>query len=160
MKETRISGILKTECREGRVIRLFRQGMFLCAYDWSAVRLRNKTGGVLKIVRITRKDGTSYLKAGMPVTSKLVDFSPFKDTNGNIPVELIIEGDEPVEVCLEDVAVDKTVCYQTKEKKREDEKEKRVLDELRNVNLADITPMQAMKLVGDWQRLLGKEGER
>ena len=51
-------------------VRLYREGNFYVAYQGSAVLFQRYLKGDLKMMRVVRKSGFCYIKAGVPLGSK------------------------------------------------------------------------------------------
>ena len=65
-------------------VRLYREGNFYVAYQGSAVLFQRYLKGDLKMLRVVRKSGVCYIKAGVPLNSKCL--------KGLIEVEALRKG--------------------------------------------------------------------
>ena len=61
-----------TDDQQSAVTRLYKEGKFYVAYQYSACLLKRYIKPDIQLVRGTRKDGFSYLRVGLPVESKVL----------------------------------------------------------------------------------------
>ena len=105
----------------------------------------------IQLMRRTRKDGFSYLRVGLPVESNaLAPYLRLDETdNPVLGLDILVEQDLGLTFVLEECEVDleigkkglSPVTLDYKEAKRE------VLDELRSLNLADLSPIMAFNRI-------------
>lgn len=144
-----------------KIIRLYKEGIFYIAYNHSAVRFRHFINGNVKILKHELKNGDWYLRIGVVQTSSMLENIPLKDPEGKFRDYIEIECDE-METSLEEVSDFIMKRYGTKNIKKEktdDEKvtnnrEKEVIELIRNLNLGTITPVAAITWISKWQDML------
>ena len=144
-----------------KIIRLYKEGIFYIAYNHSAVRYRYFINGNVKILKHELKNGDWYLRIGVVQTSSMLENIPLKDPEGKFRDYIEIECDE-METSLEEVSDFIMKRYGTKnikKKKTDDEKvtnnrEKEVIELIRNLNLGTITPVAAITWISKWQDML------
>ena len=148
-------------------IRLHKEGKFLVAYNESAVLLRRDFWPELKMIRVSKKDGTSYLRAGFPLEStRAAGFLPCPDISQSQLVELTASSGLGLEFDLATVEVDKVISRsivgdstegkvnKVAETDSEHESVHRIVDELSSVNPLRLTPLEALNLVCRWRGML------
>lgn len=159
MKRT-IKEKLAKEKPEEKVIRLYKEGLFFVAYNYSAIRFKSFISPSIKILKQELKNGEWYLKIGASETSSMLEKLPVRNDDGTFKdyVEIPSKGLENHD--LENAIPDQII---TREKKRIENKvtsnngEKEVIIQLKSLNLAEVTPMQALTLINKWQQQLKTE---
>lgn len=144
-----------------KIIRLYKEGIFYIAYNHSAVRFRHFINGNVKILKHELKNGDWYLRIGVVQTSNMLEKIPLKDPEGKFRDYLEIECDE-METSLEEVTdfiIKKSGTKNIKKEKTDDGKvsnnrEKEVIELIRNLNLGTLTPVAAITRISEWQDML------
>lgn len=157
-------------------IRLYHEGLFYSCYESSAIKLKLLLPQ-LQLLQQRRKGGSSYFRIGVVQTSSLLQTLPVSimDEEGNYKDYLEFHSGVHLDRPLSDFVPDKTVGHKSKEvenktvatqgkstsaKTEESENlhptsaEERILRSLKTVNTGRLTPVQALQLVDEWQRLL------
>ncbi len=157
---------LEQPCAAGTpgLIRLHKEGKFLVAYNESAVLLRRDFWPKLKMIRVSKKDGTSYLRAGFPLEStKAVSFLPHSEISQSQLVELPVSSGLGLEFDLSSVEVDKVISRSVVGDSSEGKVDKvalpdsgqesvlRIVDELSSVDPLRLTPLESLNLVCRWR---------
>lgn len=141
---------------------LYRGGIFYVAYQGSAVLFQRYLKGNLKMLRVVRKSGFCYIKAGVPLGSKCLKGLIEVDAEGQWPAsaELSVEAGLGTDFHLGSVAVDK-VIERSVAADRSAGTGELILNELRLIDSLALTPLMALSLVNEWRnRLLNGDKER
>lgn len=163
-------------CESDDSIRLYHEGLFYSCYEGSALKLKRLLPQ-LQLLQQRRKDGSSYFRIGVVQTSSLLQTLPVSimDEEGNYKDYLEFHSGVHLDRPLSDFVSDKIVGYKSKEVENKmvttqgkstsaktegsenlqpTSAEERILRSLRTVNTGRLTPVQALQLVDEWQRLL------
>lgn len=142
---------------ESAVIHLFKEGLFYIAYNESAVLFKKHYWPELKIMRIRKKNGESYLRAGFPIDSSRV-CSLISQVDGEWPVstELSVNAGLGLDFDLNNYVADKEIqrFSDSVSATESDSSESIILAELATVDPLSITPLDALKLINRWRGLL------
>lgn len=140
------------------VIRLYREGIFYVAYNHSALRFKKLIHPEVKILKHVLKCGDWYLRMGVVQTSAVLDSIGVKDTSGGW-LDYIEVPCDALETSLADALPDKIVTRKAKPAGDStagiaQNAEEKVLAAIRTVDMANLTPWQALVLLGEWQGML------
>ena len=147
------------------IIRIYREGIFYVAYSHSALRFKRFIHPEVKLLQHALKNGDSYIRMGVVQTSSCLDKLEVKNGDGSWKTYIEVPC-ESVGTVLEEVVPDKVVDKSAKAKSVTDKpmkadksllsSEQKVLDAVRKTNTSNLTPLQALKLVDEWQQLLSE----
>ena len=154
---------LLLEKADEKVIRLYHEGIFYTAYGYSAVRVKKFLYPQVCLLEQKLKVGTSYFRVGIVQNSPVLDELPVKDAEGNFISSLTVPyTGETFE--LDSVVADKTISSVKKHSKTSllgmpdsaslSLAEQQVLDAIRSLELASLTPVKAMQHVLSWAEQL------
>ncbi|MGM9796074.1 MAG: hypothetical protein ACI3ZY_00565 [Parabacteroides sp.] len=142
---------------ESAVIHLFKEGLFYVAYNESAVLFKKHYWPELKIMRIRKKNGESYLRAGFPIDSSHAS-SLISRVDGEWPVtaKLSVSAGLGLDFDLNNYVADKDIqrFSDSASVAEADSNESIILAELATVDPLSITPLDALKLINRWRGLL------
>lgn len=138
-------------------VRLYREGNFYVAYQGSAVLLRKYIKPDLKLQRVVRKSGFSYLRAGVPVGAACLNGLVSQDAKGHWPAsaELSVEAGLGADFFIGEVVADKVIGHSDTTNKAHDTGDL-ILAEFRRIDPLHLTPLKALSLVNDWRNRLMK----
>lgn len=136
-------------------VRLYREGNFYVAYQGSAVLFQRYLKGDLKMLRVVRKSGFCYIKAGVPLCSKCLKGLIEVDAEGQWPASAIlsVEAGLGTDFRLGSVAVDK-VIERSVAVDRSADTGVWILNELRQIDSLALTLLMALSLVNEWRNRL------
>lgn len=147
-----------------KVIRLYKEGLFFVAYNYSAIRFKTFISPNIKVLKQELKNGKWYLKIGANETSSMLEELPIRNDDGTFKNYVEVPSKELEKLNLEDIIPDQTITRSNKSAEKKDKeispnnREKEIIAQLKSLNLAEVTPMQALTLVNKWQQQL-KTGE-
>ena len=148
-----------------KIIRLYREGIFYVAYNHSALRFKYFIHPEVKILKHVLKNGNSYFRMGVVQNSAVLTPLNVKDKDGiwknymEVPCGI-------TETCLDNVTPDKVI--EKSHKKATDEFANRtvsevnslsvkiIIEKIRKVNIGNMTPIQALQLIDEWQQILNE----
>ena len=140
-----------TDEQESAVIHLYKEGNFFAAYQYSACLMKRHIKPDIQLMRRTRNDGFSYLRVGLPVESKALAPYLRLDDKGDpvLELDILVKKGLGLTFALEECEVDleigkKGLTPVTLDYK---EAEREVLEELRGLNLAELSPMMAFNQI-------------
>lgn len=149
---------LKIENPDEKVIRMYKEGLFFVAYNYSALRFKTFFAPKVKILKHELKNGSWYLRIGISENSVMLDGIPVKDENGKYKIHVEIASPELENKDLERIIPDLVITKYKKEEGKKDtnnnNREKKIIAELSSLNLAVMTPMQALTAINNWQQAL------
>ncbi|MGM9798525.1 MAG: hypothetical protein ACI3ZY_13340 [Parabacteroides sp.] len=153
--EQKLAAEVLTSRDASGTVRLYREGHFYVAYQGSAVLLREYIKPDLKLQRVVRKSGFSYLKAGVPVGSSCLEGLVSKDADGQWPgsAELSVEAGLGTDFDLSAVEVGNVVARSTVGVEW-NRVEGQVLSEIRRLDTLALTPMEALVKLNEWKNRL------
>ena len=140
-----------TDEQQSAVIHLYKEGRFYVAYQYSACLLKRHIKSDIQIMRKTRKDGFSYLRVGLPVESNaLAPYLRLDETGAPVlGFDIFVEQGLGLTFVLEDCVVDLEIGKKgvSPVTLNYNEAEREVLEELRGLNLAELSPMMAFSRI-------------
>lgn len=142
-----------------KIIRLYREGIFYVAYNHSAVRFSHFINGSVVFLKHELKNGDWYLRIGIVQNSSMLENITLKDENGEFKKYIEIECDE-IKTTLEDITNVHVIKKSGGKRKNEvitisnNNREKEVIELIRNLNLGTLTPVAAITRISEWQDML------
>ena len=140
-----------TDEKQRAVVHLYKEGKFYVAYQYSACLMKRHIKPDIQLMRRTRKDGFSYLRVGLPMESRvLAPYLRLDETGAPVlGIDVLVEQGLGLTFVLEECEVDLEirkkglfpVTLDCKEAERE------VLEKLRGLNLAELSPIMAFNRI-------------
>ena len=147
-----------TDEKQRAVVHLYKEGKFYVAYQYSACLMKRHIKPDIQLMRRTRKDGISYLRVGLPVESKALAPYLRLDDKGDpvLELDILVKKGLGLTFVLEECEVDLELgkkCLAPADLYN-GEAERKVLEELRGLNLAELSPMMAFNRICEWNSML------
>lgn len=140
-----------TDEKQRAVIHLYKEGKFYVAYQYSACLMKRHIKPDIQLMRRTRKDGISYLRVGLPVESKALAPYLRLDDKGDpvLELDILVKKGLGLTFVLEEWEVDLEIGKKGLSSVTLDcrEAEREVLEELRGINLAELSPIMAFNRI-------------
>ena len=153
MKNT-VKEKLEKEQPDENIIRLYKEGLFYEAYNFSAIRFKELKPRT-KLLRIDLKNGEQYFKIGVPCSS-LAEMNT-ENTDGDVlemRAEILPEEKRNLQNIIPDVVCSRAHPSNKKDLAHIEEQE--IIQSINALNMAETTPMEALQLINKWKQKIKK----
>ena len=159
---------LQLERADEKVIRLYHEGIFYTAYGYSAVRVKQALYPEVCLLEQKKKDGSSYFRIGIVQNSPALGDLPIKDRDGNFIPFLTVPYTGDI-IDMDCVVPDRVIGPGHGQHKPAhpdylpalplSPAEQQVLDGIRSLDMASLTPLKAMQHILSWTEHLQRGDE-
>ena len=159
---------LQLERADEKVIQLYHEGIFYTAYGYSAVRVKKSFYPEVCLLEQRKKDGSSYFRVGIVHNSSALNELTIKDADGNFVPSLTIPytgkifdlgSVVPDRIVSSSNRKDRVSKYVSLSEISFSSEEKQIIDDIRSLDLASLTPLKAMLHILTWVEQLQKANE-